>query len=349
MRYLRRFLIGIIVVGLPFALAACGSSSSSSSSSSGTSSTATEAAQTSSSGQPKIAGSIFEISGPLTSVWFGAERTGGQAAATAAGVGYEYVQSDPSSGPAMAQSIATAIANHPAGIITHDWYPSAMDPELKKAEAMGIPVVIVDAAGDWQSLGALNYIGVNDYSTAYTAAKMLVADHVKNCIFVNHAPGAANLEQRWLAFNAVMKPAGIKLTQLNIPYSDSTNADAVTGDIRGALASDSSADCVFTNYSTIATDAVSAIDSAGKSSQITLATTDLSVQDLQDIISGKILFATDTQPYLMGYLGVTTIANYARYGMHPAGVIATGPTFVTKANATQILKIDNQYHGIRGA
>ena len=240
-------------------IAAC-SSGSPSTAPSGTSAgqTPTAAAASSSSSL-----TMWEISGTLTNPWFGAEKNGVDQAGKDVGVNVQFIATNVT-GPGMAQAIQDAISQHAAGIAVHDWFPSAEDPEIHKAIAAGIPVVEVDAAGpNWQTNGVLGFIGQTDQEAGLTGAQRLLAAGVKHALFVNHAPGAVNLDTRWNAFDPAMRAAGATATELNIPFSDSTNPQAVTQDIKGALTANPSIDGVFTNGASIAEDAVEAVQQAG--------------------------------------------------------------------------------------
>ena len=65
---------------------------------------------------------------------------------------------------------------------------------------------------------------------------------------------------------------------------------------------------------------------------------------LTAVRNGQIAFAVDQQAYLQGYLPIQMLAQRARYGLFPAqgDVIATGPHFVTKADAAQALELSRQ-------
>ena len=184
-----------------------------------------------------------------------AEKNGVDQAGKDVGVNVQFIATNVT-GPGMAQAIQDAISQHAAGIAVHDWFPSAEDPEIHKAIAAGIPVVEVDAAGpNWQTNGVLGFIGQTDQEAGLTGAQRLLAAGVKHALFVNHAPGAVNLDTRWNAFDPAMRAAGATATELNIPFSDSTNPQAVTQDIKGALTANPSVDGVFTNGASIAEDA----------------------------------------------------------------------------------------------
>ena len=75
-----------------------------------------------------------------------------------------------------------------------------------------------------------------------------------------------------------------------------------------------------------------------------LGTFDLAPDVLGDVRAGKIAFAIDQQAYLQGYLPVVLLAQRARYGLFPAqgDVIATGPNFVTRANAAQAIALSER-------
>jgi simple sugar transport system substrate-binding protein len=332
----------------PIVLAAIGVTLISSCSSSASSGSHTASAPTSG-GSSGSALTIVEISGTLTNPWFGAEKNGVDQAGQDQGVTVQFVATNVT-GPGMAQAIQAAIAQHVSGIAVHDWFPSAEDPYISKAIAAGIPVVEVDAAGpNWQTNGTLGFIGQTDQEAGLIGAQRLLAAGVRHALFVNHAPGAVNLETRWQAFEPAMRAAGATATELNIPFSDSTNPAAVTQDIKGALISNPSVDGVFTNGASIAEDAVGAVSQAGLSSKIKIGTTDLSTGDLNDVANGSLLFALDSQPYLIGFYAVTALALAARFGMHPIGQVSTGPIAITQANVQQVLEENNTHKGIRGA
>ena len=291
---------------------------------------------------------IAHISGTLANPWFGAEKRGVDQASKDVGVTAQFVATDVT-GPGMAQAIDAAIASKVSAIAVHNWYPSAEEPELKKAVAAGIPVIVVDAAGDWQGIGAIGFIGQTDFDAGQEGAKRLAAAGVKHLLFVNHAPGAVNLESRYKAVIQTMQPLGVKVSNLNISFSSSTTASQVTSAIQGALVADPSIDGVFTMGASIAEDAAGAIDNTGRTDKIKLGTTDLSTGDLNLVKQGKLLFALDSQPYLIGYYAITILTQAVRFGMHTVGQVSTGPIAITKDNIDLVLSSNTANPGIRGA
>jgi len=77
---------------------------------------------------------------------------------------------------------------------------------------------------------------------------------------------------------------------------------------------------------------------------VTIGTFDLGPDVLTDVEAGKIAFAVDQQAYLQGYLPIQMLTQRARYGLFPAqgDVIATGPHFVTRADAAKALELSRR-------
>jgi simple sugar transport system substrate-binding protein len=88
--------------------------------------------------------------------------------------------------------------------------------------------------------------------------------------------------------------------------------------------------------------ALEELDLVGK---VKLGTFDLSPGVLQAVRDGKMVFAIDQQQYLQGYLSVAFLTLHKKYGLMPAGTVMTGPGFVTKDTAAQV--IDLSAKGIR--
>jgi len=72
---------------------------------------------------------------------------------------------------------------------------------------------------------------------------------------------------------------------------------------------------------------------------------DVSPDTLVALQKGEVQFSFDSQQYLMGYLPVIMLTQYARYGVLPTQNIYTGPTPVTKADVEKIMMLSKK--GIR--
>jgi simple sugar transport system substrate-binding protein len=167
---------------------------------------------------------------------------------------------------------------------------------------------------------------------------------VKHGLCVNQQPENPVLGQRCAGYIAALQAAGGSGKTLSIPPSESTNPTAIQQAIAGGLSADSKIDGVFT----LGTDEADAALRAIGSRPIKVGTTDLSVNVLNEVKSGKLLFAIDQQPYLQGYYSVLVGVQNALYGVHPVGAITTGPLVVTQSNVDTVLSAQQKY-AVRGA
>ncbi|GAB2717326.1 substrate-binding domain-containing protein [Arthrobacter bambusae] len=295
--------------------------------------------------------SIIVVSGPLDDPYFGAIKRGTDDAAKQAGVTAQYLSPSSSkegSGPTLARLVQDAINKKPDALVLADFFPDAENAVIKQATAAGIPVILQNTGNDvWKDLGAKSYVGLEPGPVGVEAASQMSAKHISKVLCVNPVPGNPFLEQACQGLTDGMKKDGGSSSTISIPYSDTTNPTKVTQDIQGALKADPSIEGVFVFGSSVAENAKQAAANTGK--KLAIGTGDLSTQVLKDIQTGDIAFALDSQPYLQGYYPVLMAAQYVRFGVMPAGEVVTGPNVVTKANVDDVLKINEQSKGVRGA
>jgi simple sugar transport system substrate-binding protein len=122
----------------------------------------------------------------------------------------------------------------------------------------------------------------------------------------------------------------------NIQVNGADDA-AVTTTLQAKLAQDKSIDAIVTLGAPQAIDAIKAKDQSG--SQAKLVTFDLNQEAAQDIKDGKILFSIDQQPYVQGYMAVTSLYLNLKNGNDIGGgnAVLTGPSFVDSSNIDKIL------------
>jgi simple sugar transport system substrate-binding protein len=103
-------------------------------------------------------------------------------------------------------------------------------------------------------------------------------------------------------------------------------------------------DGVLTLNSTTAMEALQAVKGTPGAGAVRIATFDLGPDVLRAVHDGRLMFAVDQQAYLQGYLPVALLTQRARYGLFPdeGGTIATGPHFVTRANAEQAIELSRR-------
>jgi simple sugar transport system substrate-binding protein len=107
--------------------------------------------------------------------------------------------------------------------------------------------------------------------------------------------------------------------------------------LQAKLSQDKSIDSIVTLGAPIALDALKAMEAAG--SDATLVTFDLNTDAAQAIKDGKIEFSIDQQPYVQGFLAVTSLYLNLKNGndIGGGGPVLTGPSFVDSTNIDVIL------------
>ena len=242
---------------------------------------------------------------------------------------------------AMSHLIDSAVATHPAGLVVSIPDPNALGPSIKAAVAAGIPVISINSGADVaKSLGVLVHIGQTEYQAGFGGGQKMAAAGVKHALCVNQEVGNAALEQRCGGFKAAMSQSGATIKEIGVNLSNPTQTQQT---IEAALQHDSSIDGILTLGPTGATPALKALQDLNKTSQIKLATFDLSSDVLNAIKNGQMLFAIDQQQYMQGYLPIVFLTLYkTNLNTVANDVVQTGPGFVTSSNVNQVIKLTAQ-------
>lgn len=258
-------------------------------------------------------------------------KSGAEQAGSDYGVTINY-SNDPD--PAkQSQLIDGAVADDVDGIVVSMANPDGLEDSIKKAVAAGVPVVSINSGIDrWQEFGAITHIGQSETIAGEAVGARLADEGLQKGICVVQEAGNVGLEERCAA---AAESFGGEMENLQV---DGTDDNAVTSTITSKLQAETDIDVVLTLGGQYAIDAVSAVDAAG--SEATVATFDLSADVVQNIEDDKILFAVDQQPYVQGFLGVTTLYLKSINGNDVGGgqPINSGPAFVTKENAADVAK-----------
>jgi simple sugar transport system substrate-binding protein len=243
--------------------------------------------------------------------------------------------------PDVVGLIRTAISQKVDGIVIPDWVPEAEDPAIKDAMAAGIKIILMNAGGGAKAkeLGALNYVGNEEYPAGLAGGEYFSAKGQKNVICVNTIPGAQNLEDRCKGISDGISKAGGKSTQLPLPSTAFGNATAVAEAIKAELLKDSTIDGVITISAGDADSAAIGIQQADKVKSVALGSFDMNEAGLARIKDGTQAFAIDQQPYLQGYLAVSLLAAHIDFGNTlPTFPVLTGPGIVDSSNIEPTLK-----------
>ena len=279
---------------------------------------------------------VFITHGQASDSFWNIVRRGITEARRQTGVEVSYRAPDRFSIERMRRFIDQAVADRPDGLVISLPDATALKPSIEAAVKADIPVITINSGSDeFRKLGVLAHVGQPEYRAGVEAGERMARAGVRRALCVNQEDGNAGLDQRCRGFGDGLAKSGGSMKPLPVPLQDARVAQVRLAD---ALASDDY-DGVLTLGPGGATPALDAVRAGGE--DVKLATFDLSPDVLAAVRDGKMLFAVDQQPYLQGYLPVMLLAERALYGVFPrAGeLIPTGPEFVTKANAAEVLRL----------
>lgn len=288
---------------------------------------------------------IYVVGGKADDPFFAVIKKGVDDAALAVqpyggSVNFLQLQTYDQIGPDAANLVRTAINQGADGIAVPNWVPEAEDPAIQAAVQAGIPVMLYNSGGmeKAEELGALNYIGSDEYLAGRAGGEYLAENGSTKAICVNTVPGAANLEARCKGVIDAMTEAGQAGEQLPLPATSFGNPTAVAEAIKAKLLQDDSIDGIITISQADADSAANAIAQAGAGERVVLGGFDMNQTILDRIQNGTQAFAIDQQPYLQGYLATSLLHSHAAFGTDvPTNPILTGPAIVDASNVEQAL------------
>jgi simple sugar transport system substrate-binding protein len=256
-------------------------------------------------------------------------KNGAQQAAKDTGVTLKY-SNDPDA-TKQAQLIQSAVDSKVSGIATTLVTPDALAGAVKAATDAKIPLVGFNSGIDqYKQLGALMYFGSDESLAGESAGQRITQAGGKKPLCVIQQAGSVALEARC---------AGVKKSAPATENVQVNGADdaAVTSTLQAKLAQDKSIDWIVTLGAPQALDSIKSIDQANSSAK--LVTFDLNADAAQAIQDGNIEFSIDQQPYVQGFMAVTSLYLYLKNGNDIGGgeAVLTGPSFVDKANIATIL------------
>jgi simple sugar transport system substrate-binding protein len=236
---------------------------------------------------------------------------------------------------AMAQLIEAAIQQEPDGLVVSIPDGEALGDAIRKAQAAGIPVVSMNSGSlVAPSLGVLFHVGQEEYDAGVGAGRRMRDLGVRKLICVNHEVGNVALDRR--CEGVIAGFAG----DVRIVPTPANTVDDVYAKVKATLQSDADIDGIVTlGASNAAEPALKALSELGMLDRVRLGTFDLSPRILAAIRDGEAAFAIDQQQFLQGYLPIVHLALYLRYKLLPGANLATGPGFVTRENAADVIAL----------
>jgi simple sugar transport system substrate-binding protein len=264
-------------------------------------------------------------------------QNGAEQAAADMGVDVKFRGPDQFSIPEIQQIFESSIATDPSGIAATCPDPDALGPLIEKAVNQGIPVVLFNAGqDDWEEFGALTYVGQTELEAGIEAGKRMAESGVKNALCVNHQQGQLVLDTRCEGFD---QGVGGNVKQVAVDGSDPT---AMRNGIQTSLKQNPDVDGMLTLGPDAAIQALRAVEATGRQDSVKVATFDISPEVLKAVQKGDLLFAIDQQMFLQTYASAVTLTNWIQYRLSPVTAVPTGPSFVTKDNAQDIIELSGQ-------
>ena len=256
-------------------------------------------------------------------------RSGAEAAARQLNIELKY--SNNSDAGQQATLVQNAIDSKVNGLAVTLAYANQVGPAAQKAVQAGIPTVAFNSGiNEYQKYGIPMYFGSDETLAGQSAGqRMSQAGGGGKAICVVQEQGSVALEARC---------AGVKQTYPNTENLQVNGADlpSVQQTIGAKLQQDPSISYVVTLGAPIALAALQA--KQGANSQAKVVTFDLNADVANDIQNGTIDFSIDQQPYVQGYMAVTTLWLNLTNGNDLGGgkPVLTGPSFVDKSNIAKI-------------
>jgi simple sugar transport system substrate-binding protein len=292
--------------------------------------------------KPRI---VVVTHGQAADAFWSVVKNGVDAAKTDMNVDVEYALQEKFDLVKMGQDIDAAVASKPNGLVVSIPDVDAVGPNIKAAVDAGIPVISINSGSDvYKDLGVLIHIGQTEYEAGVGGGERMAAAGGKNAICFNQEVGNVALDLRCQGFTDAFTKAGGKVQLVTGEISDPT---AMANSVLAAIQSDPTIDSIMTLGPSASTPILNALKEQGKIPGINMGTFDLSPEVLQALVDGEMLFAIDQQQYLQGYLPIVFLKEYITHGLIPGGggVVLTGPGFVTKDNAAQVIDLSSK--GIR--
>jgi simple sugar transport system substrate-binding protein len=236
----------------------------------------------------------------------------------------------------MAQLIDAAVATKPDGLVVSIPDAEALGDSIRAAVAAGIPVISMDSGLDVsKELGALLHLGIDEYPSGFAAGEKMKALGKRSGACVNMEVGNVALDQRCQGFADALDGNSQVIATAIDPVE-------IRAGVAGYLLQHPEIDAVLTAGAIAFDPTLAAIEEAGLADQIALGSFDLSPSMLEAIDQGRAVFGIDAQQYLTGYYPVIFLTIYDRYGMIPVSDVLTGPLFVTKETAKDVIELSAQ-------
>ncbi|SDO48386.1 ribose transport system substrate-binding protein [Paenibacillus sp. yr247] len=224
---------------------------------------------------------------------------------------------------------------HVSAIVIAPIGPEAIVPAIDKANANGIPVVIVDTRANGGKI--VSFIGYENLSTAAEMGKFVVdALHGKGEVgILEGSRGQSTTEERLQGYHkALDKEPGIKVVASQTANYSQDQGFTVT---QNMIQAHPDIDFIIGSNDEMALGAIRAIQNAGKSGKIRVVGFNATPLALQAVKKGEMLATISNHPDKEGYLSVKTALEALKGNVVEATQMVT-TEIVTAKNVDEFLK-----------
>jgi simple sugar transport system substrate-binding protein len=269
-------------------------------------------------------------------------KNGAQQAERDLGVNVTYKETAQYDFQEQKRLIEAAIARKPDGLVISNESPDVLDGPIKDAVDAGIPVVVTNAMGPdtIQKTGALGFVGQDEFEVGRRAGERMRQAGVETALCINPAIGSVPLDARCRGLAEALGEDNAKVVATTV--DDRT---ASKNRMKAALQSTDVDGLLVTAATVNGAQAIQAVEETGMADRVKIASIDLTPEVLTAVKEGDVLFTSDQQQYLQGYLPVQLLTLYIEYGLRPQSLTKTGPAYITADNAGQAIELSKR--GIR--
>ncbi len=259
-------------------------------------------------------------------------QCGAQAAASK--LGYKLQVQGPDKFDATLQNplLDAVAAAKPAALLVAPNDVKASAPPLKRIQAKGIKVVLVDTIVTDKSVGVSRIATDNELGGVKAADALKLAGVTGKVLVISTDPGVSSVDARVLGFGKRAKALGFTLVS-STQYSHNEPATAAQI-ISASLAKNPDLQGVFATNLFTAQGVSTGVRQAGKSGKVKVVGFDAGPDQIKQLKAGQVQALVAQKPYDIGYQGVQQ-AVAALTGKPVTKNIATTSLIVTKANLSQ--------------
>ncbi len=222
-----------------------------------------------------------------------------------------------------------------SGIVLAPLDRKALIPPVRKAQAAGIPVVIIDSGLDYSDY--VSFASTDNYHGGSLAGEHLgeLLKGKGNVILLRLMVGSASTEAREAGFlDAIAKFDAIRVLSSN-QYAGPTRETAYTAAQNLLQRFGNEVDGIFTPNESGTNGMLLALRSIGRASKVKFIGFDGGKQNVDALLAGDLHAIVIQDPFRMGYLGVKLIVDHLE-GLTTQKRFDTGASLVTIDNFQQM-------------